>query len=547
MTQQALSIEIDNSSRTARLFEIIPGLASWLFILSPILLSLFQPVWVAYLIIAYDLLWLTKAFGLSYRLIKGYRRLNRINNVRWRNRLSDLDDVPRALKRVDKRLQNHRLPGVKTQELRRYRAQLQQVLEQQVEVLKPASLHHAIVLAIYNESLDILEPTVKALAQSDYPLDKLWLFIAYEQRGGPETKANAEYLIKTYGEHFGYATAVMHPENTAGEIIGKGGNITYAGRRVTKYAQSQNLNPEQVIVTTLDSDNRPGSNYFSYLSFIYATAVERVHKSYQPVPMFYNNIWDVPAPMRVIATGNTFWMLMETMRPHRLRNFSAHAQSLQTLIDTDYWSVKTVVEDGHQFWRTYFTYDGRHQVIPIYVPVFQDAVLARGYWRTMRAQFIQLRRWAWGASDISYMFVHSWRNKKISLADRIYKFFRLFEGHFSWATAPLVLAFAAWFPLLLNPDFNDQVLAHQLPLIASRIQTIALIGVAITILVSLISLPPRPAHYRRHRSLMMILQWVLLPVTTILFSSLAALNAQTRLMFGWYLEKFDVTEKAVKK
>ena len=96
-------------------------------------------------------------------------------------------------------------------------------------------------------------------------------------------------------------------------------------------------------------------------------------------------------------------MTVSSMRPHALRNFSSHAQSLQTLIDTDFWSVRTIVEDGHQFWRTYFRYDGDHQVFPVYVPVYQDAVLAKGYRRTLKAQFIQLRRWAWGASDVAYV------------------------------------------------------------------------------------------------------------------------------------------------
>jgi hypothetical protein len=44
----------------------------------------------------------------------------------------------------------------------------------------------------------------------------------------------------------------------------------------------------------------------------------------------------------------------------------------------------------------------------------------------------------------------------------------------------------------------------------------------------------------------MVLQWALLPVTTICYSSFAAINSQTRLIFGRYLGAFDVTEKAVK-
>jgi hypothetical protein len=44
----------------------------------------------------------------------------------------------------------------------------------------------------------------------------------------------------------------------------------------------------------------------------------------------------------------------------------------------------------------------------------------------------------------------------------------------------------------------------------------------------------------------MLLQWVLLPITTIVYGSFAAIYSQTRLMFGWYLG-WVITEKAVKK
>ena len=70
-----------------------------------------------------------------------------------------------------------------------------------------------------------------------------------------------------------------------------------------------------------------------------------------------------------------------------------------------------------------------------------------------------------------------------------------------------------------------------------------MIGLFITIFLSLKMLPPRPARYKKSKNIFMVLQWVLMPVTSICYSSLASFYAQTRLATGKYLDKFDVTAK----
>jgi hypothetical protein len=534
-----------------RSLEILPGAVTWACLILPVVLSIFLPVVVAYFIIAFDLYWLFKALRLSFNLIRGYGRLHWSEQVDWNERLEWLKQPEQYLGEYEDRIAravsahshwwNRR--DTDFRELIKVRAELQLIVEQKAVILNPAELVNVVILATYNESRQVLESSIRSLTEVPYPGQQLMLVVAYEERGGAGVEQTVNELVTRYGKHFRYCTAIKHPDGIAGEVRGKGGNITFAGRELAQYVTEQGIDPNNVIVTTFDSDHRAGKYYFSLLSYLYASDPNRTRKSFQPIPMFYNNIWDAPAPMRVIATGNSFWLLMETMRPHRLRNFAAHAQSLAALLKTDFWSTNTIVEDGHQYWRTYFAYEGDHQVVPVYAPVYQDAVLAETYTKTLKAQFLQLRRWAWGVSDFPFVVRECIRHTRIPWGTKIVQIGRLFEGHFSWATASLLISFVAWLPLYLNHTFSQEVLAHQLPVITSGIMRIALLGALVTVWISLISLPPRPPRYRRYKTGLMVIQWVLLPVTSIVFGSLAAIVAQTRLMFGRYLE-FDVTVKA---
>jgi cellulose synthase/poly-beta-1,6-N-acetylglucosamine synthase-like glycosyltransferase len=519
----------ENKGKRYRFFEMLPGFITWTILILPFVLSLVSPFLCVLLIIAYLLIWFVKSMGLTLRSLQGYKVIQDQMKLPWDQMLQELAD--RKATQPEKHV-----PAWHYENVRR--------LQEQAPTLEPDDLVHVVIIATYNETRDILEPTVQYLLNSAYDMKKVILVMAYEERDGAQAEPAVLELVKEYGSKFRDTLAYRHPL-TEGEVRGKGGNITFAARQVQTYLENKKIDPMRVVVTTLDADNRPHKYYLPALSYLYVMTPDPTYVSYQPVPMFTNNIWDVPAPMRVIATGNTFWNVVLSLRPHMIRNFSSHAQSMKALIDTDFWSVRTIVEDGHQFWRTYFRYDGRHEVYPMYIPIYQDAVLSSTYRKTFKAQFVQIRRWAWGASDVAYVLEKGFFSpNKVPKLDLIFKFFRLLEGHISWATAPLLLAFAAFVPALLN---NDDFAANQLPIIASRIQTIALVGIFATLFLSLKLLPPKPARYKNHRTIFMVAQWVLLPVTTISFNALAALNSQTRLIFGWNLNKFDVTDKAVVK
>jgi cellulose synthase/poly-beta-1,6-N-acetylglucosamine synthase-like glycosyltransferase len=514
-----------------RAFEILPGALSWTILAMPFILSFINAGLAAFVIISYLLLWFVKAVGLNVRSLQGFRLLREQQKYDWSAMLAELEagEVPDP-------------------QAKRPKWHYDNLLRLQVKAarVRPSEITHTLIVAAYNETRDVLEPTIQAILKSKFDMKKVILVFAYEERGGEAIEILINDLVKTYGKEFKHAFAVQHPAGTPGEVIGKGPNITYAGRELKKYLENETkLNPLDVIVTTLDSDNRPHEHYLNALTYLYSITPEPQYVSYQPIPVYTQNIWDAPAPSRVIATGNTFWNVVLALRPHMIRNFASHAQSMQTLLDTDFWSVRTIVEDGHQFWRTYFRYEGKHEVYPLYLPVYQDAVISSTYWKTLKAQFVQLRRWAYGASDIAYVADKGFFTpNKVNRWDLATKFGRLLEGHISWATSPLILAFAAFIPILFNPD---NIAANQLPFIVSRIQTLAMLGLFVTVYLSLRLLPPRPKRYKPHRTLFMLLQYLLFPITTVLYNGMSGLYSQTRLMFGKYMDTFDVTDKVVKK
>jgi hypothetical protein len=511
-----------------RFFEALPGLVTWTMILLPFILSFISATAAAVYIIAYILIYFARTVGVDIRALQGFKMMQQHKALPWNNMLKELEGGE-----------------IEDATAKRPRWHYDNVLRLQVQppVIKPSEIVHVAMIATYNESWEVLEPTVQSVIDSEYDVKHIILVIAYEERGGKRVQDQAEELIRQYKHYFLDAFAVKHPDKMPGEIIGKGGNITYAGYKLQKYLEDKKIDPIKVVVTTLDADNHPDKKYFAALTYVYAMTPDPVHVSYQPIVMYSNNIWDAPAPMRVLATSSSLWNIVQTLRPHLLRNFSSHAQSMQALIDTDFWSVRTIVEDGHQFWRTYFRYEGKHVVYPIYIPVYQDAVLSSSYRKTLKAQFIQLRRWAYGASDVAYVVeMGFFRDNKVPKFDLVTKFLRLMEGHVNWALGPPMLAFSAFVPALFNPQ---NYAANILPIIISRVQEVAIVGALVSVFICFKTLPPKPARYRRHRTFFMVLQWVYLPVVGLAYSASAALYSQTRLMFGWYLDKFDVTDKAV--
>jgi hypothetical protein len=217
--------------------------------------------------------------------------------------------------------------------------------------------------------------------------------------------------------------------------------------------------------------------------------------------------------------------------------------SYKALRDIGFWQKNMVSEDSRIFWNFLLHYDGDYKVVPLSYPVSMDANLAPTFWGTAVNVYKQQRRWCWGAENVPYILFGFLKNKKISLGKKLrYSFFQV-EGFWSLATNPLLIFLLGWLPLFLGgQEFNATLLSYNLPRITRMLMTVAMAGLIGSAIISLSFLPKRPVTQRFRKFFYMVFQWVLIPVTILVFGAIPGLDAQARLMLGRYMG-FWVTPK----
>lgn len=536
----------------------MPGLVSWAIILSPLLLSFRWPELVAWFVLAFDFYWLYKAATLTVSVCITFTRIRGTMAADWRTRALALSDpearcdeidrlVPIIRDHVARLARSGRLLAAAGggRELRRLdeeRRDLARLLAWRgAPIPDPRSLYHVALIPTYTEPFEKLLQTVQALAEADYP-DELRMLAIITRETDLDGQDNAARLQAMFGHRFLHFFHILDPLEP-GIVVGKSSAMAYGGRWLYRELVGLGFDPKDVLVTDLDSDYRVHPQYFGYLTYTFLTDPDRFRRLYQPVPMFHNNLWDTPLAVRLVAVGATHVQMWRSLTPEKLVSFSSYAVSLRTVHEVDYWATDAIPEDSRFYWKSFFRYSGEFRAVPLFIPMYGDAVRARSYPRTLVQQYTQIRRWAWGITDIPYYIRNAFAHREIPRRLRIRRLLDLWLDHINWAVAPFVMLFGSTVPLLLNPAFAQTTLGQNLPLYAAWMLTGAFCCLLILVFVEEQIAPPRPLSWSFARRIGSYLQWITLPAVGLVFSNLPALDAQTRLMAGRYLE-YRVTEKA---
>ncbi len=483
-----------------RALEMLPAILAWATIVGAFFFSWWRPVWAAVFIIVFDLFWLMKTVFLSFHVRANWRRVQLHLAMNWEERLS---------------------------------------------AFKWDHLWQLVIVPSAGESADVIRESLDSIASARWPRERMMVVLALEDRGEATRRVGAE-MKEIYTDKFCIFSVTYHQQGVAGEMRGKGSNETYAAREAKKIIDDRGIPYADILISSFDEDTKLYGQYFLCLAWHFLTA-ERPHRSsFQPVPLYHNNVWESGALARVVASSGTFWQMMQQERPERLTTFSSHSMSFLSLVEVDFWQTNIVSEDSRIFWNHFFWYDGDWRAIPLSYPVSLDVNAAPTLLQTAKNIYKQQRRWGWGVENVPYILFNFIKNKKIPLRVKSRFSFNLLEGFWSWATNALIIFALGWLPLYLGGrEFNSSVLSFNLPQMTRRIMTLAMFGIVTSAMISQAMLRHTKDDYADKRRAPLLLHWILMPLSIIFFGAFPGLEAQTRLAIGgkWRLG-FWITPKS---
>ncbi len=547
--------------RWQRFFEIIPGTLTWTTLVGMFVLAFLAPVVASLLIIAFDVYWIYRSIYITYYSTQAYNQLQEGKKTDWWSRCQNIvhpeayaSDIRGRIARLTSsrreiplwRVWRRHILAKRMRKEGEWLAEVEKLIPIKDEIWDWRSIVHVVILPTAGEPAEIIEPALQALVDVNFPKEQMIVILATEERENLEFReAKVKYLKEKFGHLFRDFIVTTHIV-AEGEMKCKASNAAFAARYLMTYLDERAIDYTKVVFSNFDCDSVAHPEYFAALTYAYITEPKRLQRAYQPIPVYHNNLWDTNAIVRMIVTGSSFWHMYQSTRKEMV-TFSSHSEPFDTLVKVGFWPLNMISEDSIIYWKCLSYFHGDYEVKPIHLPLSLDAVLAETWWKTVQNQYKQKRRWAYGIENFPVMMRAIWPDKIIPLGTKLRIMFEMIEGHYSWATTSFILAFLGWLPLMLgNQIFLDSVLAKNLPYITETLMRLAMMGLLVSIPLSLLSLPPKPKYYHWTRYFNMLFQWALFPIVAFI-SAIPAIDSQTRILTKNYFGEFWVTEKMKRK
>lgn len=472
-----------------RVIDCLPAFLTTMTLVSLVLCSICFPLWVAYFTTAYMIYYAIESAKVGIYSWRAYKLIKKNREIDWHKRLE---------KKYGRKLED---------------------------------FYQAVLIPYVREPESVLEPTIENLLKSSFPAKKIILVMAPEA-AYPEGEDRAKKLAKKYANKFGKFYIFTHTL-VPGEMKGKASNENNAARELYKALVKENINPENVLVTSLDSDMKPDKEYFSMLTYyFFKEGKKRFRRIFQPLPVNLEKAWETITPARIVASfGFQFYSAIMQM-PKRLINFSVYSASLKMIHNVGYWSPDIIPEDERFYWQAYFKYAGKVRVVPVFLPVYGDIIIGDSVWDAIKEQYKQIRRWAWGATEIKYFLYNAIIHPEIPLREKLYKMSWRFRTHFEWVLIPVILSFANILPTVLSEEYRNSPFAYMIPVFSSRVLQILLVMFIILVILDNYFAPKKPKGWKTYKTILSYASWIIFPIVSFVFSAIPAYESQIRMLIN---------------
>lgn len=495
--------------------KAMPGLAIWALLLSPIWLGLLAPELFMLYITFLTVYWAYLAIKHTAGAFIGFKRYKEEIDVDWAAEC--------------KKLNFSELPHKET---------------------LPKSLgetKHFILIPAYSEPKNVLTESLKSLLEQTYPLNQITLVYTLEEKYAERVEKDVRDILGNRINDFEEVLFFVHPAGIPGEAKGvAGANRTWGAKNGVGHLKAQGKDIKNYIFTTYDSDSVIHPQFLARVTHMYLSHDKRLNKFFSPaIPLYNNNIWQVPMLMRIEAVSVTFGHMSSWITDREtMETFSCYSAALQTLIDANYWDVQIGVDDTLFFWRSFFAREGDFEGYCHFIPYSADAVQSDNFFKSHKSMYLQLRRWGWGTIAIPLSLLEFMKNKKIPAKEKIKWTFVHFQRRIMLITLVFLMTFGMDLLTFANINARQINLVYTLPNTLSVILTFALVFlIPISLLkMSLVKDMPKEWSFLK-KVFLSIVEGPMVIVNLLTFSLIPTVDAYTRMLLGKRMEDLYHTPK----
>jgi hypothetical protein len=561
-----------------RYLESVIGVTSISFLLLIFVTAILSPAIASVFLIIYSFMWLLKYTLNVIYTIYIYKQLRRWEKLDW----------PKFFVMFDGK-GNEKVHEFLTRFGRKYKNKLdfEYKINEQKKALKnaegtkfenPNDIYQSCIFSIYNESSEVVLKSLKCIYESGYPMEKVIVVVSQEARYGEAnnqevrdgiTKVDwinsynvgCDSLETVYSDdhknlvvskkYFGKVKLsesklniifTQHPDGLSGEIKGKSSNEDWGGRQLSLFLKEKGIDPQTILVTSLDADSHIGKYFFHHLSFVYCATGDRLKTGYQPIHSYSNNLFETGLWPRQVATQTGLSNLTNLGMEGDTPFFAIYAVPMSTLQEIDFWIRDVIAEDAMMFNKCLVHFEGEFKVVPFYGVFEGDAVEADDYVEAIASQYKQLLRWAWGGvEDFPYIyksFFWDEAGKKIDLRLRLRWTYLKFINHFFWSSSPVVFSLGVLAPQFFGGDsYRQTQTAQNLGILSQYFSWVSFIFIISFGYISIMYFAFKASGNSRLtiKQLFMIISQLLLSPFLYAFMGVPAMDAQIRGINGKYI------------